>query len=112
MATLKPRGRNKKQPVVIQKDETKIETVSWENLTWINIENPTETETLYLAERYPFHPLDLDDCLSRIQRPKIDVYKDYLFLVFHFPVFNKEARSTNTSQVSVFIGNDNCFGTD
>ncbi|GAI51608.1 unnamed protein product, partial [marine sediment metagenome] len=31
-------------------------------------------------------------------------YKDYLFLVLHFPVFNKEARVTTTSQLSVFIG--------
>lgn len=81
-----------------------LKTVVWEDLTWIDIVPPTEAETEYLAENYHFHPLDLDDCLSRIQRPKIDVYKDYLFLVFHFPVFNKEARVTNTSQLSVFIG--------
>jgi magnesium transporter len=47
--------------------------------------------------------LDLDDCLSRIQRPKIDEYKDYLFLVFHFPIFNEAARVTTPSQLSVFI---------
>jgi magnesium transporter len=70
----------------------------------VNIEKPTEREIEYLAQNYPFHPLDLDDCLSRIQRPKIDEYKDYLFLVFHFPVFRKEVRVTIASQVSVFIG--------
>ncbi len=81
-----------------------IESVTWNELTWVNIERPTEQETEYLAQNFPFHPLDLDDCLSRIQRPKIDEYKDYLFLVFHFPVFNKQTRATTTSQVSVFIG--------
>ena len=81
-----------------------IEQITWGDLTWVNIENPTERETEYLAKNYSFHPLDLDDCLSRIQRPKIDKYKDYLFLVFHFPVFNKEARVTTPSQLSVFIG--------
>jgi magnesium transporter len=86
--------------------ETKLhlESVSSGELTWVNIEQPTRLETDYLAQNYPFHPLDLDDCLSRIQRPKIDVYDDYLFLVFHFPVFNLEARVTTPSQVSVFIG--------
>jgi len=79
-------------------------SLTWGDLTWVNIEGPTERETEYLAQNYAFHPLDLDDCLSRIQRPKIDEYKDYLFLVFHFPVFNKEARATTTSQLSVFIG--------
>jgi len=81
-----------------------LESLTWGKLTWVNIEGPTERETEYLAQNYPFPPLDLDDCLSRIQRPKIDEYKDYLFLVFHFPVFNKEARVTTSSQLSVFIG--------
>jgi len=82
-----------------------VESVTWNDLTWIDIERPTERETEYLAQNYPFHPLDLDDCLSRIQRPKIDEYKEYLFLVLHFPVFNKQTRATTSSQVSVFIGN-------
>lgn len=81
-----------------------LETITRGDMTWVNIQLPTERETEYLAQNYPFHPLDLDDCLSRIQRPKIDEYKDYLFLVFHFPVFNVESRVTNPSQLSVFIG--------
>ena len=87
-------------------DRSAIKTLSYRKLTWVNIENPTEMETQYLAERYPFHPLDLDDCLSKIQMPKIDEYEDYLFMVFHFPVFNPEARVTTSSQVSIFIGED------
>ena len=87
-----------------EEEQLNVESLTWGNLTWVNIEGPTERETEYLAQNYPFHPLDLDDCTSRIQRPKIDEYKDYLFLVFHFPVFNKEARVTTPSQVSVFIG--------
>jgi len=89
---------------VRKEEQLNLESLTWGDLTWVNIEGPTERETEYLAQNYPFHPLDLDDCLSRIQRPKIDEYKDYLFLVFHFPVFNKEARVTAPSQLSVFIG--------
>jgi len=92
---------NKKQDAPLN-----METLVWDNLKWINIEQPTAQETSYLAESYNFHPLDLDDCLSKIQRPKIDEYNEYLFLVLHFPVFNPEARVTTSSQVSVFIGRD------
>jgi magnesium transporter len=102
-----PRMRKKKGGVEAETSaEAKlhVESVTAGDLTWVNIEAPTRLETDYLAQSYPFHPLDLDDCLSRIQRPKIDVYDDYLFLVFHFPVFNPEARVTTASQVSVFIG--------
>ena len=87
-----------------EEKQLNMNSVSWGDLTWINIEQPTEQEIEYLAQNYPFHSLDLDDCLSRIQRPKIDEYPDYLFLVFHFPVFSKEARVTTPSQLSVFIG--------
>jgi len=86
-----------------KEEQLNMESLTWGNLTWVNIEGPTAQETEYLAQNYHFHPLDLDDCLSRIQRPKIDEYKDYLFLVFHFPVFNNEARVTTPSQLSVFI---------
>jgi len=87
-----------------KEEQLNLESLTWGNLTWVNIEGPTEQETEYLAQNYHFHPLDLDDCLSRIQRPKIDEYKDYLFLVFHFPVFSKEARVTTPSQLAVFVG--------
>ncbi len=89
---------------VKKEEELNIQSLISGDITWINIEQPTEKEIEYLAQNYPFHPLDLDDCLSRTQRPKIDQYKDYIFLVLHFPVFNKEARVTTPSQVSVFIG--------
>jgi len=106
MAIPKVRKRRTAATPRVRKEarQLNLESVAWGELTWINIEAPTKQETEYLAKNYPFHPLDLDDCLSRIQRPKIDEYKDYLFLVFHFPLFSKESRVTTTSQVSVFIG--------
>ena len=104
MARLKAKKEEKQ--VFNKGEKLHLEQLTWGALTWINIEVPTERETVYLAEHYPFHPLDLDDCLSKIQRSKLDEYKDYLFLVLHFPVFNKEARVITTSQISVFIGDN------
>jgi magnesium transporter len=90
----------------ITRTEPSIKSITWQKLTWVDIEQPTEMETEYLAEHYPFHPLDLDDCRSKMQLPKIDEYEDYFFMIFHFPVFNPEARVTTPSQVSIFIGED------
>ena len=89
-----------------KEDELHVESLTVEGFSWVNIEQPTEREIEYLSQNYSFHSLDLDDCLSRIQRPKIDEYKTYLFLVFHFPVFDKEIRVTTPSQLSIFIGED------
>jgi magnesium transporter len=81
-----------------------IETITYRGLSWVNIEQPTKLETDYLAQNYPFNQLDLDDCLSRRQRPKIDEYKDYLFLVLHFPKWHKDVQIARPSQVAMFIG--------
>ncbi len=82
-----------------------VNSISYGKLTWVYIEKPTTIEVEYLAEQYPlFHPLNLDDILRRVQRPKIDEYADHLFIVLHFPVFNKANRVTTPSEVDMFIG--------
>ncbi len=88
----------------LEQEELNVHSVTNGKLTWFYIERPTSREVAFLAQRFHFHPLDLDDVLSRIQRPKIDVYKDYLFMVLHFPVFEKENRITRPSETDIFIG--------
>ena len=85
-------------------DELHVESVTWGDLTWVNIEAPREAEIQYLADNYHFHPLALDDCISRKQLPKLDVYPGYLFFVFHFPFYDKETRISSKRQWSAFIG--------
>jgi len=86
--------------------EPTIKNITWGDLTWTDIIQPTEEAIKYLAERYHFHPLALDDCLSRKQLSKIDVYPGYIFFIFHFPVYNKETRISTKKQWAVFIGDN------
>ena len=65
----------------------RVEQIDSSGLRWVNIERPGALERAWLEENFDFHALDLEDVLSRNQRPKIDVYDDYLFIVLHFPVF-------------------------
>jgi magnesium transporter len=87
-----------------KEENLNIETISWGDLTWVSICPPAKKETEYLAQHYQFHPLDLDDCLSRKQLPKLDTYKDYLFIIFHLLVYDKATRVSSQRQWSVFIG--------
>ena len=86
--------------------ELNIQSLERQGLKWINIEKPSKGEMHWLQEHYPFHPLDLDDCLSRVQLPKLDEYENYIFLVLHFPVFNRKVHITLPSQVSIFVGEE------
>lgn len=84
--------------------ELNVRSITERKLTWFYIEKATSSEVEFLAQRFHFHPLDLDDVLSRIQRPKIDEYEDYLFMVLHFPVFDKQNHITRASEVDIFTG--------
>jgi magnesium transporter len=88
----------------VGQNEENIHCITEHKLTWFYIEKPTSKEVEFLAQRFHFHPLDLDDVLSRIQRPKMDEYEDYLFMVLHFPVFDKQNRITRPSEMDIFIG--------
>jgi len=81
-----------------------IETVTHGRVTWTNIEHPTSEDIEVLRRNYSFHPLDLEDCLSKIERPKIDEYEDYLFIVMHFPVYDPDKHISRPSEVDFFIG--------
>jgi len=76
------------------------------DFTWVSINNPQEKEIAYLKRHYKFHDLDLEDCLSEIQRPKIDDYNDYLFIVLHVPIrkgSKKGRREVKNTELNIFI---------
>ena len=83
-----------------------VETIQSSGLSWVKIERPTELEWSWLQEHHDFHALDLEDVLSRNQRPKIDEYPDYLFIVLHFPVFDPAAGRLNAGELDIFVGAD------
>ena len=82
-------------------------------LTWVHLLGPTTEEAQQLATRFGWHPLDVEDVLSRRQRPKVDVYAGdeaaragYLFTVLHFPVYDATIGRLNAGELDAFIGPD------
>jgi magnesium transporter len=83
-----------------------VEVVEHGSLRWINIERPRAVDRSWLEEHFDFHPLDYEDVLSRNQRPKIDEYDQYLFIVLHFPRFDKNVGRLNAAELDIFVGPD------
>jgi magnesium transporter len=82
-----------------------IQTIQHGRVTWTNIERVTPEDIEALRETYPhFHPLDLEDLQSRIERPKIDEYDDYLFVVMQFPLWDPVQRVSRAAEVDMFVG--------
>jgi magnesium transporter len=77
-------------------------------LTWVNAVAPDLDTAQALAERFGWHPLDVEDIVSKRQRPKVDDYEEdrYLFAVLHFPVYDKAVQRLNAAELDIFIGED------
>src|ERR1044072_4676222 len=86
--------------------QPQVETVQGSGVRWVNIERPTPIECAWLEEQFDFHALDFEDVLSRNQRPKIDEYPEYPFIVLHFPVFDRQVGRLNAGELDFFVGRD------
>jgi magnesium transporter len=86
--------------------ERRFESISNNGLLWIDVQRPTSADMNRLGQKYPsFQKLNLEDCLSKIQIPKIDKYQDHVFVILHFPTPDKE-KGFLFSQLAIFMGVD------
>ena len=91
-------------PGIAAVDDPRVVEAS--GLRWSHIEDPRLAHREWLEQHYDFHPLDWEDVYSRNQRSKLDVYDDYLFLVMHFPFFEKASGRLLVAEVDLFVGPD------
>jgi magnesium transporter len=83
-----------------------FETVTNNGLLWINIEQPTREKMSIVSKNFPIHELNVEDCLSKNQLPKIDRYEDHIYVILMFPTPAKETTYSSFGQLSLFIGKD------
>jgi magnesium transporter len=100
------RGRSVSAPTVVEPEASQVEAIEALDIRWVNIEQPRVSHRAWLEERFDFHALDYEDVFSRNQRPKIDEYDDYLFIVLYFPRFDKHVGRLNAAELDLFVGPD------
>ena len=84
--------------------ERKIETIQAEKFEWIDVQNPDRSDIEKLAEKYNFNELNIEDCVTRFELPKLDSYEDHFFVILHFPPLSQKIGISKNSQLSIFIG--------
>jgi magnesium transporter len=73
-------------------------------LVWIDVSAPGAEEARFLREALGFHPLAVEDSVRGRQRPKLDRYPGYFFLVFYAAAINPDRKRMALHEVHVFIG--------
>lgn len=83
-----------------------MKTITENNLTWIDIEKPTQKDIDWLKTNFNFHPITLNELIPPSQREKVEHFNDYLFLVTYIPIFNEKKRTTTPIEVDFLITHD------
>src|SRR3954465_10943574 len=91
-------------PLPPEQQAPRVEEIAAEGLRWIKIDRARALAQTWVEENFDFHALDYEDVLSRNQRPKIDVYDDYLFIVLQFPIFDPSAGRLGAGELDLFVG--------
>lgn len=73
-------------------------------LLWIDVVCPGEAEAELLRDRFGLHPLAVEDCLRGRQRPKLDRYPGYFFLVLYAALVNRDRNRSALEELHVFVG--------
>ncbi len=87
-------------------NQPQTQSITWNELTWVDMAYPGTAETDSLAQNYHFHPIALEDSISRGQLSKVDDYGSYLLLILHFPGVPAADTSIKSNWLAVFVGND------
>ncbi len=86
--------------------ENKIETIQGEEFVWVDLQNPDRKDVEKLAEKYKFNALNIEDCMTKFELPKLDSYNDHFFVILHFPPLAQKIGISKNSQLSIFVGKD------
>jgi magnesium transporter len=74
-------------------------------LRWIDLIDQDEDQLALLRRRFDFHPLALEDCAHFDQRPKLEEYRDFLFLVTQgFACRDEHVRTLDLHELHAFLG--------
>lgn len=102
---------------IIDFDENKIEEVSFDKVediysfketpstTWINLDTISRTDVIEkIGNHFEIHPLVLEDIVNTNQRPKIEEYDNFYYIVLKMFYFHQDTKELTSEQVSIVLG--------
>jgi len=80
-----------------------MKQITENNLTWVDIEKPTQKDLDWLRINFNIHPITLSELVLPSQREKVEQFESYLFLVMYTPIFNAKKRTTKAVELDIII---------
>lgn len=103
---LRVRGSGRVIPDSVQSNSQKVRKIQGRDLVWIDLESPDRQYLEDLVREYGLNELNVEDCLTTFELPKLDSYTDHFFVILHFPPLEQKSGISKSSQLSMFVGQD------
>lgn len=81
-----------------------ISKYTFNGITWVDLQSPTPEEVFHLVDEFSIPPLMAEEFVSETVRPKVDLYKDLIFLVLHFPIARHANNNKTEQEIDFVIG--------
>lgn len=81
-------------------------TIKTQNVTWIDVKNPSPKELRFISENYNVHPLIIDGLEKPTIRSRAEDFNGYIYLVMHFPVYNESKKISEPIEIDFIITPD------
>ena len=80
-----------------------MKQITENNLTWVDIEKPTQKDLDWLRINFNIHPITLGELIPSSRREKVEHFDNYLFLVMYVPVFHQKKKTTRPIELDILI---------
>jgi magnesium transporter len=71
---------------------------------WLDMQDPQDADIALLRDEFHFHPLAIEDAVRHHERPKVDSYDDYYFLIFYAITYDEVTNRLHNEAMNLFIG--------
>jgi magnesium transporter len=75
-----------------------------QSFVWLDLQDPQEREIKLLRGEFGFHPLAIEDATRHHERPKLEAYDGYYFIVFYAMRYDEQQGHLSTQAMNLFIG--------
>lgn len=75
-------------------------------ITWLDFERPSKADIEAIKKIHDFHPIILDELLHFSTRSRVEHYDSYLYLVYHFPIYDAKSRTSRRAEIDFLITKD------
>jgi magnesium transporter len=74
------------------------------SLLWLDLYNPSQQDLEKIGKEFHLHPLALEDATREHQRPKIEAYDNFFFMVFYTAHLHEKTQDLEVAEIDVFLG--------